>query len=152
MHLFQLLSAADLHEERVRILRSLGAVRNKDLIQRVLDLSLSKDVRSQDTVFVISGVTGSVEGRELTWQFVQDRWTDLHDRYKGGFLLARLIKFSTESFVTEEKAKEIEAFFVKNPAPAGERTIQQSLENIRLNKKQLERDGPAIKVFLKNLK
>ena len=53
---------------------------------------LQKDVRSQDTVFVISGVTGSVEGRELTWQFVQDRWTDLHDRYKGGFLLARLIK------------------------------------------------------------
>ena len=43
-------------------------------------------------MFVISGVTGSVEGRELTWQFVQDRWTDLHDRYKGGFLLARLIK------------------------------------------------------------
>ena len=53
---------------------------------------LQKDVRSQDTVFVISGVTGSVEGRELTWKFVQDRWTDLHDRYKGGFLLARLIK------------------------------------------------------------
>lgn len=38
---FQLLSAADMHEEKVRILRSLGAVRDKKLIQRVLDLSLS---------------------------------------------------------------------------------------------------------------
>ncbi|KAI0228894.1 Puromycin-sensitive aminopeptidase [Lamellibrachia satsuma] len=150
--MLKLLSAADMHEEKVRILRSLGAVRDKKLIQRVLDLSLSKDVRSQDTVFVIGGVTGSAEGRELAWKFVQDRWNDLHDRYKGGFLLARLIKFTTENFVTEEKAKEIEAFFVKNPAPAGERTVQQSLENIRLNKKQLERDGPAIKTFLQSLK
>ena len=49
-------------------------------------------MRSQDTVFVIGGVTGSVAGRELTWKFVKDRWQILHDRYKGGFLLSRLIK------------------------------------------------------------
>ena len=49
-------------------------------------------MRSQDTVFVIGGVTSSVVGRELAWKFVQDQWNDLHDRYRGGFLLARLIK------------------------------------------------------------
>ncbi len=39
--MFQLLSVAEMHEEKVRILRSLGEVKNKELIQRVLDLSMS---------------------------------------------------------------------------------------------------------------
>lgn len=51
-------------------------------------------MRSQDTVFVIAGVTGSVTGREMAWDFLKTRWSDLHDRYKGGFLLSRLIKVS----------------------------------------------------------
>jgi len=51
-------------------------------------------VRSQDTVFVIAGATGSVDGRELAWKFVCDNWTMLHSRYNGMFLLARLVKVS----------------------------------------------------------
>jgi puromycin-sensitive aminopeptidase len=39
-------------------------------------------------------------------------------------------------------------FFKSHPAPAAERTIQQSLENIRLNADQLKRDGELIKGFL----
>jgi len=50
------------------------------------------EVRSQDTVFVIAGVTGSVDGRELAWKFVCDNWSILHARYSGIFLLSRLIK------------------------------------------------------------
>ena len=53
---------------------------------------IQDEVRSQDTVFVIAGVTGSVLGREAAWKFLQDRWAELHDRYQGGFLLSRLIK------------------------------------------------------------
>ena len=49
-------------------------------------------MRSQDTVFVIGGVTGSVKGRERAWQFVQDKWDDLQKRYQGQFLMARLVK------------------------------------------------------------
>lgn len=36
----------------------------------------------------------SVTGRELAWTFVKENWTDLHDRYEGGFLLSRLVKVS----------------------------------------------------------
>ena len=71
-----------------------------------------EEVRSQDTVFVVAGVTGSVEGRELAWKFLVDNWSVLHDRYQGGFLLARLIKVTTENFVTKERAQEIEARMV----------------------------------------
>jgi puromycin-sensitive aminopeptidase len=148
--LLKLYRAADLQEEKVRILHSLGSTRDTALLQRTLDFSLSNEVRSQDTVFVIAGTTGSVEGRELAWKFVRDNWKELHERFTGGFLLARLVKSTTENFASEEKAKEIDEFFKANPAPSAERNIQQALENIRLNAEQLKRDGELVKQFLAN--
>ncbi|KAK2165380.1 hypothetical protein LSH36_51g04005 [Paralvinella palmiformis] len=145
--MLKLLKTADLHEEKVRILRSLGTVQQESLIQKTLDFAMSDEVRSQDTVFVIAGVTGSKLGREMAWKFVKDNWKSLHERYRGGFLLARLVKTTTENFVSEERAKDIEEFFGEHEAPSAERTIQQSLENISLNRNQLKRDGPAMKEF-----
>ncbi|ELU07211.1 hypothetical protein CAPTEDRAFT_150577 [Capitella teleta] len=149
--MLKLFKAADLHEEKVRLMRSLGAVRGEALIKRTLEFAMSEDVRSQDTVFVIAGVTGSRLGRDLAWGFLKERWTELHDRYKGGFLLSRLIKSTTEKFISDEKATEIEEFFKSHPAPAADRTIRQSLENIRLNKSQLERDGDGMRKYLTEL-
>ena len=34
----------------------------------------------------------SLVGRELAWQFVQDNWEELYNRYAGGLLFPRLIK------------------------------------------------------------
>ncbi|XP_077997476.1 puromycin-sensitive aminopeptidase-like [Glandiceps talaboti] len=146
--MLKLFREQDLHEEKERIMRALGSVKDKSLIKRVLDFSMSDDVRSQDTVFVLTGVVGSKDGLEMAWQFLQDNWKELHKRYEGGFLLSRLVKYCTEGFASEEKAKEIEDFFKTHDAPAAERTIQQSLENIRLNMKWLARDSDNIKVFL----
>nr|XP_054758539.1 puromycin-sensitive aminopeptidase-like [Lytechinus pictus] len=140
----------DLQEEKDRIQRSLGAIKDPALIKRVLEFSMGEHVRSQDTVFVISGVTGTKTGRELAWQFLQDRWSELHERFSGGFLLARLVQSCTEGFTTEERALEVQAFFEAHPAPAAERTVQQSLENIRLKAKWLARDGDSIGQWLRN--
>ena len=49
-------------------------------------------VKCQDSVFVIAGVTSSVLGREETWNFVKQNWTLLYERFTGGHLLPRLIK------------------------------------------------------------
>ncbi|KAK7501330.1 hypothetical protein BaRGS_00007455 [Batillaria attramentaria] len=148
--MLELYDKADMQEEKVRISRSLGATQDEKLIQRVLDFAISDKVRSQDSVFVIAGVTGSLKGREMAWQFVQDNWTKLHERYEGGFLLSRLVKTTTENFVTEERAKEVEEFFSKNPAPAAERTVQQSCENVRLNARWMAREAKAVSAYLKS--
>ncbi|EDO44762.1 predicted protein [Nematostella vectensis] len=144
----KLLRETDLHEERVRLMRCMGNVTQPELISKVLDFAISDAVRSQDTVFVIAGVTGSVVGRDLAWKFVRDNWETLHERYEGGFLLSRLVKTTTENFASEEKVKEVEEFFSKHSVPAAERTIQQSLENIRLNIAWLSRDAAPTKAWL----
>lgn len=53
-------------------------------------------------------------------------------------------------FIGEEKAQDIEEFFKQNPVASAERTVKQSLEAIRMNTKWLERDGQAIKEWLKS--
>ncbi|XP_022253122.1 puromycin-sensitive aminopeptidase-like [Limulus polyphemus] len=144
----QLYREADLHEEKDRISRALGAVQDEASIRRVLEFAISDEVRSQDTVFVIISAAMTKAGRELAWQFFKEKKDELQKRYEGGFLISRLVKYVTENFATEEKAQEIGEFFSKNPFPGTERTIQQSLETIRLNEKWLSRDADAIKTYL----
>ncbi|XP_012260332.2 puromycin-sensitive aminopeptidase isoform X1 [Athalia rosae] len=148
--MLKLYREADLHEEKDRISRALGAIKDEGLLKRVLEFAMSDEVRAQDTVFVIMSVAMTYKGRILAWQFFKDNWKVLMDRYEGGFLLSRLVKFTTEDFATEESALEVEQFFADHPTPGTERTVQQSVETIRLNAAWLARDREAIKSYLQS--
>lgn len=56
----------------------------------------------------------------------------IKEHYGCGNLMRLLVKSSTEYFGEEEKAQEIEQFFKENKFPGAERTIQQSLERVRV--------------------
>jgi len=84
----------------------------------------------------------------MSWNFVKDKWDEFYKRYPGGFLQARLVKFATEGFASEDMAKDIESFFADHPAPSAERTIKQSLEMIRLQESWLKRDAVPLKQYL----
>ncbi|KAG8229239.1 hypothetical protein J437_LFUL007925 [Ladona fulva] len=120
-------------------------------MKRVLEFAMSDEVRSQDTVFVIISVAMTKVGRELAWNFLQENWQVLMERYQGGFLIARLVKSTTENFASEERAQELEAFFKEHPSPGTERTVQQSVETIRLNAEWLARDKDDIRAYLQSV-
>ncbi|XP_078080307.1 puromycin-sensitive aminopeptidase isoform X1 [Mustelus asterias] len=146
--MLKLHNQADLQEEKVRIERLLGAISHPDLIQKVLTFAMSEEVRPQDTVFVLGGVSGgSLMGRKTAWKFVKDNWEELYNRYQGGFLISRLIKLTVEGFAGDKMAADIKSFFETHPAPAAERTIQQSCENVLLNGAWLKRDAEAIQLY-----
>ena len=149
--LLKLYRDTDLHEEKQRILGSLGATKDKFILSRILEFSLSEEVKPQDTVYVIMSVTMTYKGRVLAWQFFKNNYDKLVDRYKSGFLLTRLVKCTTEHFVTEEYAQNIEEFFNKHRTPGAERNVQQSIETVRLNASWLSRDYKAIEEFLINV-
>ncbi|CAG9561275.1 unnamed protein product [Danaus chrysippus] len=144
----QLYRAADLHEEKDRISRALGAVNDPALLKKVLEFAISDEVRAQDTVFVIVSVALSRNGRDLAWQFFKDHWQEFMDRYQGGFLLARLVKSTTENFASEACAQEIEEFFRTHHSPGTERSVQQALETVRLNAAWLRRDLASTTTYL----
>ncbi|KAJ8958114.1 hypothetical protein NQ318_006043 [Aromia moschata] len=145
--LLQLYRSTDLHEEKDRISRSLGAAKDPELLKKVLDFAMSEEVRSQDTVFVIISVALTQVGRELAWQFFKDNWSQIVERFSG-YLLTRLVKYLTENFASEKMSAEVEAFFREHKSPGTERTVQQAVETIQLNTAWLKRDSAAIKKYL----
>lgn len=144
-----LFRATDLHEEKDRISRALGSIRDVELLKKVIQFAMSGEVRAQDAVFVIISVAMNPKGRDITWNYFKENWKILMDQYQGGFLLTRLVKCVTENFATEERALEVEEFFKKHEFPGTERTVQQSIETIKLNSSWLQRDLAGITEFLK---
>ena len=138
--LWDLHAKANLHEERVRILGSLTRFQDKELLNDLLQRSLSDEVRSQDTVLVVVSTANNIGARDLTWEFVKNNWNEFDRRYgKGGFAIMNLVTI-TGLFTEIEKVEEVQSFFQTNPAPSAERTIQQSLERIQLNSKWLDQN------------
>ena len=131
--IWELERAAELHEEKIRLLMSLARFQQPDLLRETLDRSLSDDVRLQDTIFVVSAVAANNRGRDLAWEFLKEKWDEFDRRYgSGGFGLMRLVAI-TNAFTSNEKRDDVAAFFEDHPTPAAERTIRQALERIALN-------------------
>lgn len=142
--------SSDNQQEKDRIERALGLFSDLKLLKKTLDYSLSKDVRAQDAVFIVRVVGSNPIGRDITWEFIKKNWQVFQTRYGGGhFLLSTLIQ-TLDSLQSKEKAKEIAAFFMANPAPEAARTIAQVLEKIESNALWIKRDKDGIRKFLKD--
>ncbi|MCH8351430.1 MAG: M1 family metallopeptidase [Chloroflexi bacterium] len=142
--LWELEKKATLQEEKIRLLMALTRFTQPELLRETLERSLSSDVRSQDTISVVSGVAANLDGRDLAWEFVKDQWPEFDRRYGGGgFGLMRLVSICSH-FTTQEQLADVEAFFQEHPIPAAQRTILQSLERVRLNIKWLEQNGQEL--------
>ena len=123
----------DLMEEKLRFLRALTRFKQPELLRTTLERTLGPDIRLQDSVSIIAGVAGNRIGRPIAWDFVKENWDEMDRRYgSGGFGIMTLVGI-TGGFTSEERAADVEAFFTEHPAPSAARTIQQSLERIRLN-------------------
>jgi aminopeptidase 2 len=66
---FNIFKTTDLNEERIRCLRSLGATQEDDLLDRTLQLSISEEVRSQDSFYVLASAVENPKGVTKTWEF-----------------------------------------------------------------------------------
>jgi aminopeptidase N len=65
----------------------------------------------------------------MTWVFVQTNWQMIL-KSLGEFQGIPSIVESLGSFCSESRAREVRAFFEKNPVPSSQRGIQQAIERI----------------------
>jgi len=136
-------------QEKDRLGRSLGLFKQKTILQKALEFAISKDVRFQNTLGIISAVWGNPEGRYLAWEFIKKNWKMLKERYAGGHYFTRVFGPAGE-FTRVSDAKDIGAHVKKNPTPEAARTIAQALERIYANAEWLKRDRERMRNFLKN--
>src|SRR5262249_6888177 len=130
-----------------RYLFALGEFREPSLVDRGLQLSISPQLRSQDTALYLSRFFGNPFARDRAWAFVTSHWTALEPKiaiFGGDTALTR----SLSGFCDARARDEVKAFFAAHPLPAAARTLQQTLEQIDSCIRLRDGQAPAVGAWL----
>ncbi|PKA63344.1 puromycin-sensitive aminopeptidase [Apostasia shenzhenica] len=149
--LLKIYKETDLSQEKTRILSCLASSPNPDVVLDALNFVLSSEVRNQDAVFGLGGI--SSEGREVAWKWLKDHWDYISKTWGSGFLITTFVSRIVSPFSSYEKADEIEEFFSSRVTPAISRTLKQSLERVKINANWVKsiRSESSLAKFVKEL-
>eukprot|EP00268_Persea_americana_P036936 TRINITY_DN364_c0_g1_i3.p1 TRINITY_DN364_c0_g1~~TRINITY_DN364_c0_g1_i3.p1 ORF type:complete len:895 (+),score=152.53 TRINITY_DN364_c0_g1_i3:409-3093(+) len=149
--LLRVYKETDLSQEKVRILGSLASCPDPNIVLEVLNFLLTLEVRSQDVVHGLAGI--SREGREVAWKWLKDHWDHIIKTWGSGFLLTRFVSYIVSPFCSDEKENEVEEFFATHARPSITRTLKQSLEQVRINSRWVQsiRNEKSLGEFVKEL-
>lgn len=140
-----------LHEEKNRIGATLGDFTDSKILEQVCEFAMSKHVRPQDSVSILSSVGNNPLGRDIWLNFIKKNWKTLISRYgEGGLTLSRAIKAIGGS-AEEKHLKEIRKFFTNHEAPGAKRTVEQLIEKLEANVAWLKRDKKSINKYLSKM-
>lgn len=135
-NLLKVYRETDLSQEKTRILSSLATCPDPHVIRDVLNFLLTTEVRNQDVIFGLAGV--SREGRDVAWEWLKEHWDYIKKTWGAGFLLGRFVTYVVSPFSSSEKAKEAEEFFASRVTPSISRTLKQSIERVGINTKWVQ--------------
>jgi len=146
--LINLYKKEQLHEEKNRIGYALGEFNDAKILKQVCEFAMSKNVRIQDTIGILSGVGANPKGRNIWWSFIRKNWKTLVSRYgEGGLTLARAIKAISGS-AEPKHLKSFKKFFATHSAPGAKRAVDQVVERLEGNVLWLGRDKKIIEKLL----
>ena len=126
-------------EEKMRFLGALCSFKDEKLLRRTLDFSQTKDVRSQNMHVPIIRIAGNRHGKKIFWPWLKKNWKPLHKKVGVGSPLLNRIVASISAVADSAMENEIKRFFKANPTPGTERTLDQTLERIRIHTNLLQR-------------
>uniref|UniRef100_A0A7N2LLT3 Aminopeptidase n=1 Tax=Quercus lobata TaxID=97700 RepID=A0A7N2LLT3_QUELO len=144
--LLKLYREADTVQEKEPLLRCIASCPDPNIVLEALNFMLSEEVRDQDILYVLAGLRS--EGREVAWRWLKENWDLIFSKY-GAILLHQFITYILtliahslniikRQFCSNEKAEEIEEFFVSRVHPSFTRNLKQSIEEIRLKARWIE--------------
>jgi aminopeptidase N len=116
-------------EEHYRYLYALGDFRQRPLIDRGLQLSVTPQLRSQDTAVYLARFFGNPDARHRALTFITEHWDALEPKVAIAGGDTNLIR-SMSSFCDAQSRDQIAAFFTAHKLPAAARTLEQTLEQI----------------------
>uniref|UniRef100_A0A453KP92 Aminopeptidase n=1 Tax=Aegilops tauschii subsp. strangulata TaxID=200361 RepID=A0A453KP92_AEGTS len=137
-------------EERLQVLGILSSCRDKGIVLESLNLIFTSEVRNQDAYILLRGI--QPEAREISWNWLKENW-ELISKTFAGSLITDFVETIVPLFTSNEKAAEISKFFATRTKPGFERTLKQSLENVRISARWAEgiRSEPGLAQTVREL-
>lgn len=126
-------------EEKLRFLGALCNFKDQSLLLQTLNFSQTKEVRSQNMHLPVMQTAANQYGKKLLWPWLKKNWAKLRIKVGAGSPLLNRMVSSVSLVADDSMEKEIRSFFRKNPTPGTERTLEQTLERIRIHSAFLRR-------------
>jgi aminopeptidase N len=123
------MKSAKTPEEYFNAIFALGRFSDPKLIEETLQFAISPQVRSQDAPYLISAVMQNPAAQKQAWSFVQANW-DAIEKLGGAFAGGTIVQ-AAGSFCDAAMRDQVQAFFTTHPAPAAERSLKQTSEQIK---------------------
>ncbi len=137
--LLHLYKTSPTQEQKIRFLGALSSFKDPKLLLRTLELSQSKDVRSQNMHVPIIRISGNQYGKKIMWPWLKKNWKTLRAKVGTGSPLLNRIVASISAVADDSMQSEIKQFFKKNHTPGTEMTLSQTLERIRIHSQFIKR-------------
>ena len=125
---------SQIQEEKVKLLSSLAFSKNKIQIKDFLSYSMTGKVPLSLFPYAVSSLARNPVAKESVLDWLMQSWSELEKRAGGlaNMLLRRVLQ-AVIPICAIGREKETEAFLRKNKAVGLERTVEQVLEELRIN-------------------
>jgi puromycin-sensitive aminopeptidase len=133
-------------QEEQRYLYALTAFRQPALVEQTLGRTINGEIRTQDAPFVVRSTLMLVHSREQAWAFVTKHW-DTMDRLYPKHGMRRMAE-GVIGLATPEWEADVHRFFRERAIDLGGKTLEQYLEQLRVNVSLREREGTALGAHL----
>ena len=123
----------------IRWLGALADFRDPTVMKRVLDLSLTDDVRTQDAPLLLRRALANRDLGPMAWSFVATQWEAINRRLPSNSI-ARMLA-GVRTLGDPETSAAVKSFFTDHDVPQGEKILAQHLEHLDVNVALREREG-----------
>ncbi|CAE7227454.1 unnamed protein product [Rhizoctonia solani] len=123
---------------KIAAMLAMTFAQDNTLIEKTLGY-MDTSVKDQDIMYYFAGLSGNRASRRRVAQYFKENYENLYKRFEGNFSLNYLVKYSFDSFCSEQDAKDVEEFFGSKDSSKYNLALAQTLDSIRANAKWLER-------------
>lgn len=137
--------------EKRKMLQGLASTQHARSIVWILKAGLKGDIiPTQELPLVIDSVCDGFAGYLIAWDFIQNNWDQLIEKFPvGSFAIQRIIKSVTSQFSTQAHLDQVHGFFSSLKERGSQmRSVQEALETIKLNQRWMERNLPTLRKWL----
>ncbi|MEX1218558.1 MAG: ERAP1-like C-terminal domain-containing protein, partial [Acidimicrobiales bacterium] len=125
------MKTASTPQEELRFLGALADFPDPALIKRLVAMTLTEEIRTQNAPLLLRRALSNPEAGEVAWQFVRSEWDSITNRLPSNSI-ARLLE-GVRNLSQPQTAAEVMAFFETHEVPQGDKILAQHLERLKVN-------------------
>ncbi|HKF22361.1 MAG TPA: M1 family aminopeptidase [Candidatus Angelobacter sp.] len=122
------LKRMDQPEQFYNVGGALSDFRGDPLVERVLQVAVSEETRSQDAPFAIAAVLGNPDNQNFAWPWVKAHWPDVEKKVtmSSGAAIVAAARYACDAGTRDD----VQKFFAEHKVASSERVLKQATENI----------------------